>query len=203
MRRGHLTFTGATGQYFKLLHRLAEFTPLSLTALGPTFRKSGSSFSLAHLEQFYLAWLEIFKMQGKGTFVPWLNESLGLYCPEQCQSTLFSITSPTRKHFFLLVLIAALTAWIGWTLLSCRGSFLFLGHSCVTTVGHPWGRFSAHIVMWTRTYSLFILLSQIQFWIDSIQNRTQIASKRLAFKKKNIFFNCAKNAFSNSLKESR
>lgn len=100
MRRGHLTFTGATGQYFKLLHRLAEFTPLSLTALGPTFRKSGSSFSLAHLEQFYLAWLEIFKMQGKGTFVPWLNESLGLYCPEQCQSTLFSITSPIRKHFF-------------------------------------------------------------------------------------------------------
>lgn len=49
---------------------------LSLTALSPIFRKSGLSFSLEHLEQFYLAWLEMFKMQGKGdvcSMVEWLS----------------------------------------------------------------------------------------------------------------------------------
>lgn len=35
--RGHSTFTEATGHYFKPLQSLAEFTPLRLTALGPTF----------------------------------------------------------------------------------------------------------------------------------------------------------------------
>lgn len=44
--------------------------------LGHTFRKSGRSFSLAHLERFNLAWLEVFKIQVKGTFVPRSGMSL-------------------------------------------------------------------------------------------------------------------------------
>lgn len=80
--RGCSTFTGATGRYYKLLQSLAGFTPLRLTALGPSFRKSGLYFSLVHLEQFYLARPEIFKMEGEGTFVLCWNESPGLFCPE-------------------------------------------------------------------------------------------------------------------------
>ena len=105
--RGRSAFTGATGHYFKLLGSLVEFTPLSLTALGPTFRKLGLSFSLVHLEQFYLARLDIFKMQGKGTFVPWWNESLGLPCPEQCQST-FSVYFPDPLFFISCFLSCSL-----------------------------------------------------------------------------------------------
>lgn len=157
--RGHSTFTGATGRHFKLLESLAEFTPLCLTGPGPTFRKSGPSFSLVHLEQFYLARLEIFKMQGKWTFVPWWNESLGLYCPEQCQSTFFFMTSPIRNNFFFHRLGVTLRAWIGWTSFSCWGNFLFLGQSylCKTSAGHHWVRFCTHpliTVIWIKTYSL-------------------------------------------------
>lgn len=78
MREATQPSQGPLANTFKLLQSLAEFTPLRLTALGPTFRKSGPSFSLVHLEQFYLPRLEIFKVQGErghffGAVVEWVS----------------------------------------------------------------------------------------------------------------------------------
>lgn len=69
-----MTFPGATGQHFSLLRSLAEFTSLTLTAAGPTLGNRAHRlflffsffFTSMHLEQFYLARLEIFKMGGEG-----------------------------------------------------------------------------------------------------------------------------------------
>lgn len=69
--------------------------------------------------------------EGKGTFVEscW-NDSLGLWCPELCQST-FSLLPQTEITFCCSVWLLNRHGeqfWIGWTLFGCCGRvFLFLG----------------------------------------------------------------------------
>lgn len=101
---GHSAFTWAMGQLFKLIQNLAEFTPLRLTALGSTFSKAGLSFHWCTWNNFiWLCW-KYSKCKEKGHLwsLQW-KESIGIYCPKQCQIPFFSLLPQTEKIFCTLV----------------------------------------------------------------------------------------------------